>query len=108
VRQLLADAASIFETASCAPDDGQSPDLAILVERSGALRIVEGAGWRSDALQQHYGAQAVYQVTHGSCGVRVEACDGRDRCVLESSAPAPRLPFARPAYTVLTAARLIA
>lgn len=102
VRTLLEDAASIFDTARSASLDGQSQDLAILVNRYGHLRIVEAAGWNPDALRTHYGAQAVYQVTHTARTVRVQAQDHTGaNCLLETPTPKSALPSRPPTYTLL-------
>ena len=79
------DAIRVFETAS----QGSTDDLGILVDSTGALRIVPAAGWRPDALQEHYGAREVFHVTNGPGGLRLEALSGSYSCVL--SAKQPRL-----------------
>ena len=76
------DAIGVLETAV----RGDGEELGILVDELGAIRIVAAAGWRSDALQAHYGARTVYQVSHTPSGVRVTGRSGRRSCVLEESA----------------------
>jgi hypothetical protein len=81
VSRLFADAIRVFETAA----EGDET-LGILVDDSGALRIVPSDGWRPDALREHYGARSVFQVSRGPSGLRVEARSGAYACVLTSSA----------------------
>ena len=90
--RLFDDAIRVFETAA----QGGTDDLGILVDSSGALRIVPAVGWRPDALREHYGARSVFQVSHGPAGLRVEARSGRDSCVLSSASTAPRSRDPRP------------
>ena len=82
VSRFFEDAIRVFETAAQGTDN-----LGILVDASGALRIVPADGWRPDALREHYGARSVFQVSHGPSGVRVEARSGGYSCVLSSSRP---------------------
>src|SRR5690348_11392889 len=58
--------------------------LGILLDDAGALRIVDGAGWRPDTLQAHYGSRTVFQVTRGAGSVRVAARSGSRSCTLAS------------------------
>jgi hypothetical protein len=91
VSRFLEDAVHIFETASNAPRDGSSQDLAILLDSAGALRIVDADGWAPEALEFHYGARTVYQVTRGRDGVRVSGRSQGRRCTLSSKNPAALL-----------------
>jgi hypothetical protein len=105
VSRFLDNAVSIFETASAAPADGNSPDLGILIDASGSLRIVDAAGWSPETLAAHYGARTVYHVTHTAGGVQVRGRSDGHTCVLESEAPvAPRrlFPNALPQYQVVS------
>ncbi len=77
------DAIRVFETAA----QGSTDDLGILVDSTGALRIVPAAGWRPDALQEHYGAREVFRVSHGPGGLRLEARSGAYSCVLSENQP---------------------
>lgn len=82
---LTEDAARIFESACLVSDtENSSCDLAIIIDRAGAIQIVEAAGWRLDSLQSDYGARRVYRVTHNSGRVRVEARAGSLTCLIES------------------------
>ena len=78
------DAQRVFDTAELG--DGPAA-LAILVDDSGALRIVDSAGWRPEALQAEYGARTIFQVTRNTSGVRVAARSGSRSCTLETSVP---------------------
>jgi hypothetical protein len=84
VSRFWEDAIGVLETAA----RGDGEELGILVDDAGAIRIVPAAGWRTDALQAHYGARTVYQVSHPPSGVRVTGRSGRRSCVLEESAMA--------------------
>jgi len=76
------DAQRVFDTAA----EGEGPAaLAILIDHAGALRIVDSAGWRPEALQAEYGARSVFQVTRNTSGVRVAARSGARSCTLETS-----------------------
>jgi hypothetical protein len=76
------DAQRIFDTAEAG--EGAAA-LAVLVDDSGALRIVDSAGWRPEALQSEYGARTVFQITRGHSGVRVDARSGARSCTLQTS-----------------------
>lgn len=62
-------------------------DVGVLIDPSGAIRIVDAAGWRPEALQAHYGAQTVYQVTHSQSTVRVTGRSGNRSCIVEERRP---------------------
>ena len=99
------DAMQVFETASCAPRDGSSPELGILIDHSGALRIVTAEGWSSEGLQAHYGARTVYHVRHTREGVFVDGRGPGMSCSLhgrQPALPAPGLPAGIPLYTVVS------
>ena len=88
------DAVQVFETASGAAEPA---DLGILIGDDGALRIVTAEGWRPEALQAHYGARTVFQVTRTSASVRVVARSANQTCTLQSDFAAAflRPPVAR-------------
>lgn len=94
--RFLDDATGILETASAAAE-GAPPDLAILVDRSGGVRVVESAGWRPEALQAHYGSHIVYQVSRSPGKVVVRGRHGSRACTLEMDRPSPGglFPWAR-------------
>jgi hypothetical protein len=85
------DAVSVFETARNAPREDGVSELNILIDGAGVLRIVAGQGWKPDALQAHYGARTVYQVTHSADGVRVAGRSMGESCVLQSAKPVSML-----------------
>lgn len=80
--RLFADAIRVFETASHGTEN-----LGILVDDTGALRIVPSDGWRPESLREHYGAQSVFQISRGPSGLRVEARSGAYSCVLSAARP---------------------
>ncbi len=76
------DALAILDTASRAPEASSANGLAIVVERSGGLRLVMAEGWSAEGLQSHFGASAVYQVSHSPRAVCVEGRGPGVRCTL--------------------------
>jgi hypothetical protein len=95
----------VFETASNAPRDGSSSDLGVLIDHSGALRIVAAEGWTPESLQSHYGARTVYHVRHTPAGVCVDGRGDGVSCTLRASQPVPSrsgLPAGIPLYTVVS------
>ena len=90
----------VFHTAGAG--DADSPDLGILIDRSGALRIVPAEGWRPEALQAHYGATTVFHVSHSGSAVKVVGRSRESSCVLETGHSAPGIVYDEtPRYTVL-------
>jgi hypothetical protein len=89
VSRFWNDALEILDTASRAPQAGSATNLAVVVERSGGLRIVAAEGWSAEGLQSHFGAAAVYQVTHTPRAVRVEGRGPGMSCTLRSPAGRP-------------------
>ena len=79
------DAVQVMEAATSSYGAGSATDLAVVVGASGGIHMVMQPGWSADGLRAHYGAQAVYQVTHTAQGV----FRGRMRHRVE-------LPFASP------------
>jgi hypothetical protein len=74
----------VFETAS---EGGEPAAFGILVDHSGAIRVVPAEGWRPEALQAHYGARTVFQVTRTPHEVRVVGQSLGGRCMLERTTP---------------------
>ena len=98
-------AVEVFETASSAAEAGSGSDVAVLVDRSGGLRIVMAEGWSPEGLQSHYGASTVYHVSHNSGSVCVEGRGPGMSCTLrgaQAGASAFRMPACLPLYTVTT------
>lgn len=85
------DAVSVFETARQVPGGEDSGELNILIDGAGVVHMVAGEGWRPEALQAHYGARAVYQVTRSAGGVKVAGRSMGESCLLESAKPAAML-----------------
>jgi hypothetical protein len=85
---LVDDAERIFEGACIVSNVDTSPtDLAIIVDRTGGIRLMEASGWQLESLEASYGAQRIYRVTHNSGHVRVEGKSGSQRCLIESAGP---------------------
>jgi hypothetical protein len=91
VNRFWEDAVSVFETACNAPRENATGELNMLIDSAGALRMAAGEGWQPGALQAHYGARSVFQVTHTADGVRVTARSRAENCVLQSAKPASML-----------------
>jgi hypothetical protein len=103
VSRFLDDAVSVFETAS---GGGEAAEIAILLDTAGAVRIVPAEGWQPEALQAHYGAEAVYHVSRTADGVRVRGRSGEMRCAFQSQTGPSRLNLlarSAPLYTVVPA-----
>jgi hypothetical protein len=100
VSAFLENAVQIFETAEVSSEGGASADIGLLIDLSGALRIVDATGWRPDALRQHYGAGTVYRVTRRAGKVEVHGHSQGCSCVIQSHRPAARHLFDPPYYQV--------
>ena len=101
--RFLNDAVSVFETAASGCGTNE---IAILLDTAGALRIVPAEGWQPEALQAHYGAEAVYHVSRTADRVRVEGHSGEMRCAFQSQTGPSRLNLlarSAPLYTVVPA-----
>jgi hypothetical protein len=105
VSRFWQNAVQVMEAATSAPGAGSASNLALVIDRSGGLRIVMQEGWSPEGLRAHYGAGAVYQVTHTPQGVSVEgrasglSCTFRARS--ERQASVSVLTPALPLYSVV-------
>ena len=90
---FLTDAAGIFEIAASAASSEASGDLAILIGRDGAIRMLDAQGWRLDRLLTEQDGRAAYRVHRDRNGVRVEGCSGPHSCVFETRTPAAPATF---------------
>lgn len=63
--------------------DGSLQDMAILIDRQGAMRMLDPSGWSLPALGAEFGATAVYKVERRGTAVRVEGWDGSQRCLVQ-------------------------
>lgn len=98
-------AVEVFENATSAQASGSPADVAVVIDRSGGLRLVMSEGWSPEGLQSHYGAAAVYHVTHTPEGVCVDGRGPAMSCTLRGprSCGKPfRLPPSLPLYSVET------
>jgi hypothetical protein len=89
------DAVQVLETASSAPQDGSSSDLALIIDSTGGLRIVAATGWSIEGLQSEYGG-AVYHVTRTGHDVCVEGRAPGMSCTLRGPSLTPQLPHTAP------------
>jgi len=62
---------------------GDAGDLAIVIDRQGAMRMLEPTGWSLPAICAEFGAAAAYRVERRGRTVRVEGWGGGDRCLLQ-------------------------
>jgi hypothetical protein len=68
------DALTVWEAAQNAPDES-APEMAVILDERGALRMVMEPGWSAEGLRAEYGG-AIYHVTRTPQGIRLE---GRGR-----------------------------
>src|ERR1035437_5391952 len=81
VGAFLQRAEDILEIASTG--DNGSPDVVIVIDRQGGMRMLDPLGWSLAALSAEYGAAAVYRVERRGSAVRVEGWDGSERCLIQ-------------------------
>ncbi len=81
MRAFLQQAGDILEIA--VNGDGSLQDMAILIDRQGAMRMLDPSGWSLPALGAEFGATAVYKVERRGTAVRVEGWDGSQRCLVQ-------------------------
>ncbi|MEO8593110.1 MAG: hypothetical protein ABI759_07305 [Candidatus Solibacter sp.] len=62
---------------------GEAGDLAIVLGREGALRMLEPGGWSLPAMCAEFGAAAAYKVERRGRTVRVEGWADGERCLLQ-------------------------
>lgn len=84
MNRFLQDAANILETASAAHEAGPS-DIAILIDQSNHLRIVDACGRGLSALRSEYQAATVYAVKRTANAVVVEAQQGTEQCIFKKT-----------------------
>ena len=96
VSALLRQAEEILEIAMAG---GESQSHAIVIDRLGGMRMLDGSGWALPALSAEFGATSVFRVERRAGTVRVEGLAGSERCLLQKSEPASSLGFAPCAAT---------
>lgn len=104
---FLAHAAELLDAAqSCVRAGGAPSELAILIGRSGEIRIVADSDWPLESLRRERGAEMAFRVAGGGARVAVEGRALGRACRLESESPAavwrrlldvPRVPAFLPA-----------
>lgn len=62
---------------------GDAGDLAIVIDRQGALRMLDPGGWSLPAMCAEFGAAAAYRVERRGRTVRVEGWGSGGRCLLQ-------------------------
>ena len=90
VKAFLRQAEEIMDIAMSG--DSDAGDLAILIDRQGAMRMLDPKGWTLPALSAEFGAPAVYTVVRRGRTVRVEGWRGGERCLLQRDLPRPSNP----------------
>jgi len=89
VSEFLRNAENILDGASAAmASGGPLSDVAILVGRDGAIRIVSDPDAPLESLGFRHGARMAYRVSGSAGRVRVEGRAGAERCVLITEHPA--------------------
>lgn len=78
------DAVAILETAAQSDAVETASDMAIVVERSGAMRIVPAEGWSTEGLRAEHGATAVYRIRRTTSGVHVDGRGLGVSCALQA------------------------
>ena len=81
--------------------DRDGGNLAILIDRQGAMRMLDPQGWSLPALCAEFGAAAAFKVERHGPTVRVEGWGGGERCLLQRDLTPRRvsdLPGMRRAY----------
>jgi hypothetical protein len=87
VNAFLRQAEEILDVAMSS--DGDAGDIAILIDRQGAMRMLDPKGWTLPALSAEFGAAAVYAVARRGRTVRVEGWSGGERCLLQRNLARP-------------------
>jgi hypothetical protein len=82
VRALLRQVEDLFDIAAA----GTGSSAAIVLGRDGAFRMLDPAGWSLLALREEFGASAVFRLERRAGRIRIEACDGNERCLVERAA----------------------
>ncbi len=77
---LLRQAEEILDTAA---QSGSGPEILILLDRRGGLRVLEAAGWSPLGLAAEHGTSAVFRVLKAQGAASVEAWNGMERCWLQ-------------------------
>ena len=81
VTAFLRQAEQILDVAVETP--GESPNLAIVIDRQGGMRMLDSQGWSLGAMSAEFGAAAVYKVERRGRTVRVEGWGGGERCLIQ-------------------------
>jgi hypothetical protein len=79
VKAFLRQAEEILDIAV----EGDSSNLAIVIDRQGGMRMLDPQGWSLPALCAEFGAAAVYTVERRGRTVRVEGWGGGERCLIQ-------------------------
>jgi hypothetical protein len=100
VNAFLRQAEEILEIAMASGPDSQAS--AIVIDRQGGMRMLDGSGWTLPALQAEFGAVSAFKVERRVGAVRVEGLAGTERCLLQRTAPDRSLSYVQPAPLVYT------
>lgn len=84
MRALLRQVEDLLDIATA----GTGSSAAIVLGRDGGFRMVDPAGWSLLALKEEFGASAVFKMEQRAGRIRIEACDGNERCLVERAAGA--------------------
>jgi hypothetical protein len=87
VSELFRKADSILEAAS-APG-ASSVGTAIVMDRSGGMRILNSAGWTLNGIIGELGAAEVYLIGYRAEAITVEAWSTTGRCTVTRTLPKP-------------------
>jgi len=103
VSAFLRQAEEILEIAVAG--DAGSQNSAIVIDRQGGMRVLDGSGWTLPALSAEFGAASVFKVERRDGAVRVEGLAGTERCLLQRTSPLAIFskPLRRERFALLTA-----
>jgi hypothetical protein len=82
VGALLRQVEDLFDIA----EEGSSAAV-IVLGRDGTFRMLDPGGWSLQGAKEEFGANAVFKVERRGARIRIEACDSRERCLVERCAP---------------------
>jgi hypothetical protein len=78
--EFFRQAGDILDTAA---GTREPSNAAILIDRSGRIRIVDAAGWSVAGLAAEFGAATIYRIERSPIKVRVEGWNGVQTCLLQ-------------------------
>ncbi len=90
---LFRQASDILETAIQAVGE---PDMAIVIDRRGGIRMLDATGWSLPGLSAEFGGLAVFRIRRHAGTASVEGWNGSEKCVLRRKQADGTAPYAPP------------